>query len=185
MSSSLGPTGIVGGGSECTALSPPSIPWWGALEQGTEPPTAPRVPQHKWLPTALGVCSLLCMSTLDGLITEHKLWVWVTILGHMSRHFHFNMVICCLGNFLLLAQLQMVALLNGVWKGNTVSFFNYCLAEPSVYFFFYYQSQEKHIFRNSSVYCSVEQTVVLKEERKLDISSTNCVDGPDSQQDDS
>ncbi len=27
------------------------------LEQGTEPPTAPRALQHKWLPTALGVCS--------------------------------------------------------------------------------------------------------------------------------
>ncbi len=30
---------------------------WGFLEQGTEPPTAPRAPQHKWLPTAPGVCS--------------------------------------------------------------------------------------------------------------------------------
>ncbi len=30
---------------------------WDALEQGTEPPTAPRAPQHKWLPTAPGVCS--------------------------------------------------------------------------------------------------------------------------------
>lgn len=49
---------------------------------------------------------------------------------------------------------------------------------------FYYQSQEKYIFRNSSVYCSVEQTVVLKDESKLAISSTNRVDGPDSQQDD-
>uniref|UniRef100_A0A8C2Q007 Ig-like domain-containing protein n=1 Tax=Cyprinus carpio TaxID=7962 RepID=A0A8C2Q007_CYPCA len=28
-----------------------------ALEQGTEPSTAPRVPQHEWLPTAPGVCS--------------------------------------------------------------------------------------------------------------------------------
>ncbi len=56
-SSSLGPAGIVGGGSECIAFSPPSIPGRGALEQGTEPPTAPRAPQHKWLPTAPGVCS--------------------------------------------------------------------------------------------------------------------------------
>ncbi len=40
---------------------------WGALEQGTEPPTAPRAPQHKWLPTAPGVCSLLCVCTLGGL----------------------------------------------------------------------------------------------------------------------
>ncbi len=66
---------------------------WGALEQGTEPPT----PQHKWLPTAPGVCSRCvcvcvhcCVCTLDGLIAEHKFWVWVTILGHMSRHFHFH-----------------------------------------------------------------------------------------------
>ncbi len=58
-SSSFGPAGIVGGGSECTALSPPSIPRRGALEQGTEPPTAPRVPLHKWLNTAPGVCVLM------------------------------------------------------------------------------------------------------------------------------
>ncbi len=30
---------------------------WGAIEQDTEPPTAPRAPQHKWLPTAPGVYS--------------------------------------------------------------------------------------------------------------------------------
>ncbi len=42
VSSSLGPAGIVGEGSECPALSPPSIPRRGALEQGTEPPTPPR-----------------------------------------------------------------------------------------------------------------------------------------------
>ncbi len=58
---SLSPAGIVGGGSECTALSPPSIPRRGALGQGNEPPTAPRAPQHKRLPTATGVCSLLCV----------------------------------------------------------------------------------------------------------------------------
>ncbi len=73
-----------------SALSPPSIPQLGALEQGTESPTAPRAPQHKWLPTAPGcvwcVCSLLCVCTLDGLIAEHELRVWVTILGRMSLH---------------------------------------------------------------------------------------------------
>ncbi len=64
---SLGPAGIVGGGSECTVLSPSSIP-----EQGTEPPAAPRAAQHKWLPTAPGVCSrCVCVFTavcvhLDG-----------------------------------------------------------------------------------------------------------------------
>ncbi len=46
---------------------------WGALEQGTDPPTAPRKPQHKWLLTAPGVftegvCSLLGVCTLDGLV---------------------------------------------------------------------------------------------------------------------
>ncbi len=64
-SSSLGPAGIVGGGSECTALSPPSTRR-GALEQGTEPPTAPRAPQYKWPPTAPGVCSLLWVCTRRG-----------------------------------------------------------------------------------------------------------------------
>ncbi len=68
---------------------------WGVLEQGTEPPTAPRAPQHKWLPTAPGVClrcvcSLLWVCTLDGLNAEHKFRVWVTKLGHMSRHFKFT-----------------------------------------------------------------------------------------------
>ncbi len=66
----------------------------GALEQGTEPPTDPRAPQHIWLPTSPGVCSrcvccsLLCVCTLDGLIAEHKFQVWVTILGRMSGLFH-------------------------------------------------------------------------------------------------
>ncbi len=36
------------------------------------------------------MCSLLCVCTLDGLIAEHKFRVWVTILGRMSRHFHFT-----------------------------------------------------------------------------------------------
>ncbi len=53
-------------GSECTALSPPSTPRRGALEQGTEPPTAPRAPQYKWPPTAPGVCSLLWVCTRRG-----------------------------------------------------------------------------------------------------------------------
>ncbi len=41
--------GVVGGGSECPALSlslHPQYHDWGALEQGTEPPTAPWAPQH-------------------------------------------------------------------------------------------------------------------------------------------
>ncbi len=54
MSSSLGPAGIVGGGVQCSIHL--QYHDGGALEQGIELPNAPRVPQHKWLPTALGVC---------------------------------------------------------------------------------------------------------------------------------
>ncbi len=70
VSSSLGPAGIVGGGSECPVLSLHlQYHDWGALEQGTEPPTAPRAPQCKWLPTVHGV--RVCVFTavcvhLDG-----------------------------------------------------------------------------------------------------------------------
>ncbi len=39
-SSSLGPAGIVGGGSECTALSPPSIPWLGHQTPNCSPGAA-------------------------------------------------------------------------------------------------------------------------------------------------
>ncbi len=80
----LGPAGIVGGA--CTELSLPSIPRRGALEQDTKPPTAPREPQHKWLPTAPG-CVHCCVCTLDGLNAEHKFRAWVTILRCMSHHF--------------------------------------------------------------------------------------------------
>ncbi len=45
------------------------------------------LPQHKWLPSPPGVCSLLCVYTLDGLNAEHEFQVWVTILGRMSLHF--------------------------------------------------------------------------------------------------
>ncbi len=32
----------------------------------------------------------VCVCTLDGLNAEHKFRVWVTILDHISRHFHFH-----------------------------------------------------------------------------------------------
>ncbi len=32
----------------------------------------------------------VCVCTLDGLNAEHKFRVWVTILGCMSRQFHFH-----------------------------------------------------------------------------------------------
>ncbi len=40
-----------------------------------------------------GVCSLLCVCTLDGLNAEHEFRVWVTVLGRMSHHlkcFHYR-----------------------------------------------------------------------------------------------
>ncbi len=56
-----------------------------------------------WLPTAPGVCSLcvcvcVCVFTavcvhLDRLNAEHKFRVWITILGHTSRHFTFTKLV--------------------------------------------------------------------------------------------
>ncbi len=54
-SSSLGPAGLVGGESECTALA------LSTFNTTNEPPTAPQAPQHKWLPTAPGVCVHCCV----------------------------------------------------------------------------------------------------------------------------
>ncbi len=77
---------------------------WGALEQVTEPSTAPRrrsinnCPLPRVCVHGVCVCSLLCVCVhccvcahLDGLNAEHKFRVWVTILGHISRHFHFHL----------------------------------------------------------------------------------------------
>ncbi len=82
--------------------------WGETFEQVTEPPTAPRAPQH-CLPTepCVYVCVCMCVCVcvcvcerkcvcvcvcvhycvcvhLDGLNAQHKFWVWVTILGHTS-----------------------------------------------------------------------------------------------------
>ncbi len=76
--SSLGPAGIVGGGRECIVLSPPSLP---RLEQGTKPPTAPRAPQHKWLPTALGVCVCVCVCVDLGWV---KFRAQIPSMGHVT-----------------------------------------------------------------------------------------------------
>ncbi len=59
---------------------------WGAVGQGTEPPTAPRVPQHNWLPTAPGVCSrCVCVFTA---VCVHFGWVKcrAQILSTWSYH---------------------------------------------------------------------------------------------------
>ncbi len=97
-SSSLAPAGIVGGRSECTALFPPSIPRRGALEKGTEPPTAPSAPQHKWLPTDPGVCSRClcvhyCVCGHGWVNVGHNFWVWVPILGCTSLSLQRTMAI--------------------------------------------------------------------------------------------
>ncbi len=62
---------------------------WGAHEQGTEPLTAPRASQHKWLPTAPCVCSLLCVCVHFGWVKCraqipsmcHHTWPYVTSLS--------------------------------------------------------------------------------------------------------
>ncbi len=49
----------------------------GALKQGTESPTAPRALQHKWLPTAPGVCSgcvCVCVCVFTA-VCVHIGWV--------------------------------------------------------------------------------------------------------------
>ncbi len=78
-----------------SALSPPSIPRRGALEQGTKPPTAPWVPQHKWLPTAPGVCSLclcvhccVCARSINGCpllrVCVHCVCVFTAVCVHLG-----------------------------------------------------------------------------------------------------
>ncbi len=72
-------------GSECTALSQ-------YLNTTTE------VPLSKALNSQLltgcrsinGCPCSGCVFTLDGINAEHKLRVWVTILGHTSLHFHLS-----------------------------------------------------------------------------------------------
>ncbi len=70
---------------------------WGALDQGTEPPTAPRATQHKWLPTAPGVSSrcvcvhccvcALWMGKYRAQIPSmgHHTWSYVTSLTHSQQ----------------------------------------------------------------------------------------------------
>ncbi len=111
----LGLAGIVGGGSECTALCPLSIPRRGALEQGTEPPTAPRrCSILQWLPTAPGVCSRCvcvhcCVCALGWVNADHEFWVWVTILGCMSLHFHKTYLIW--SNILIIFSLKVKSII--------------------------------------------------------------------------
>ncbi len=84
--------GIVGGGGGVNVQRSLHLQYhdWGALEQGTEPPTAPQAPQNKWLPTALGVCSQ-CVSSLLCVCECVCVWVctwmdkcrvWIPSMGH-------------------------------------------------------------------------------------------------------
>ncbi len=60
-----GPAGIVVGGVNVQLSLLLQYHDWGALEQGTEPTTAPRALEYKWLPTAPGVCSqCVCVCAL-------------------------------------------------------------------------------------------------------------------------
>ncbi len=73
-SSSLGPAGIVGGGSESPALSPPLIPrlrWPWARHRSTGCPLL-----------RVCVCSLLCVCTLMGRHT----WLYVTSQKNKKKH---------------------------------------------------------------------------------------------------
>ncbi len=95
--SSLRPAGIVGEGCEYTALSPSSLPRRDALEQGTEPPTAPRAPQHKWLPTTPGVCSqYACVFTA---VCVYIVWVKcrakIPKMGHHTWSYVLSLVTWC------------------------------------------------------------------------------------------
>ncbi len=68
-----------------SALSIPQYHDWGALEQGTELPTAHRVPQHKWLPL-LRVCVHFgwdkCRAQIPSM--GHHTWPHVTSLSPIT-----------------------------------------------------------------------------------------------------
>ncbi len=67
-----------------SALSALNITTEVPLSKASNPQLLPVRRSKKCLPTAPGVCSLLCVCALDGINAEHKFRVWVTILGHMS-----------------------------------------------------------------------------------------------------
>ncbi len=84
-----GPAGTVGGRSECPALSLSSIPrlrWYPWARHRT--PTAPRAPQH-WLPTALGVCSWVCVWCVCVCVCVCSLG-WVKCRAQIPSMGHYN-----------------------------------------------------------------------------------------------
>ncbi len=71
--SSPGVAGIIGGGSECKTLSPPSIPRLRC------PWASPRTPNCSPGVCLLCVCVCVCVCAHIGwLNAEHEFWVWVT-----------------------------------------------------------------------------------------------------------
>ncbi len=83
-----GPAGIVGGGNESTALSLlPQYPNEVSLSKALNPQLLPGSRSINGCPLLrVCVCFLLCVCvcTLNGLNAEHKFWVRVTILGHVT-----------------------------------------------------------------------------------------------------
>ncbi len=78
----------------------------GALEQGTEPPNSAVCPL---------LCVCVCVCTKDGLRTESA----YEILGHMSRHFHFNFNDVC--------SLQMRLPENAASQMRQLNLYNVCV----------------------------------------------------------
>ncbi len=72
----------------------------GEGKASTEPPTAPRVPQHKWLPTAPGVCSrcvcvCVCVFTAMCVCTwMGKCRAWIPSMGHFHFQFKITDLFC-------------------------------------------------------------------------------------------
>ncbi len=95
-SSSLGPAGIVGGGVNVQRSLHLQYHDEVPFEQGTEPPTAPRALQHKWLPTAPGVCVFIavCVCTWIGKCRAriqrkgHHTWLYAIFTFSLSLYKH-------------------------------------------------------------------------------------------------
>ncbi len=82
--SRLGTAEIVGGGVNIEhSLLLQYHAWGETLEQGTEPPNVPRVPQH-WLPTAPVVCAhglFKCRPKIPSM--DHHTWPHITSLHNL------------------------------------------------------------------------------------------------------
>ncbi len=95
VSLSLGPAGIVGGVSECTALSSPSIPrlrspWACHRTPNCSPGAAAETTAHcsgcVFMVCVFTLC--VCACALGWVNAEYEFRVWVSKLGCMSRHCH-------------------------------------------------------------------------------------------------